>query len=52
MKLSFSTLAGATVLALSLAAGPALAEDAGIVVYNAQHESLAKEWVKGFTKET
>jgi len=24
----------------------------GIVVYNAQHESLAKEWAEGFTKET
>ncbi len=29
-----------------------MAEDAGIVVYNAQHESLAKEWAEGFTKET
>jgi len=51
MKIAFSTLAGAA-LALSLIAGPAMAEDAGIVVYNAQHESLAKEWAKGFTKET
>ncbi len=24
----------------------------GIVVYNAQHESLAKEWADGFTKDT
>lgn len=24
----------------------------GIVVYNAQHESLTKSWVEGFTKET
>ncbi|MEW6630217.1 MAG: iron ABC transporter substrate-binding protein [Pseudomonadota bacterium] len=52
MKFALSTLAGATVLALGLAAGPAMAEDAGIVVYNAQHESLAKEWAAGFTKET
>ena len=51
MKFALSTLAGAA-LALGLAAAPALAEDAGIVVYNAQHESLAKEWAKGFTKET
>ncbi len=31
-----------------------MAEDGsgGIVVYNAQHESLAKEWAEGFTKET
>ena len=51
MRFALPTLAGA-VLALGLAAAPALAEDAGIVVYNAQHESLAKEWAKGFTKET
>ncbi|TGQ09676.1 MULTISPECIES: iron ABC transporter substrate-binding protein [unclassified Mesorhizobium] len=51
MKTALSTLAGAA-LALGLIAGPAMAEDQGIVVYNAQHESLAKEWAKGFTKET
>ncbi|MBZ9662331.1 iron ABC transporter substrate-binding protein [Mesorhizobium sp. ESP-6-4] len=51
MKIALSTLAGA-VLALGLIAGPAMAEDQGIIVYNAQHESLAKEWAKGFTKET
>lgn len=28
------------------------AASGGIVVYNAQHESLAKEWAEGFTKET
>ncbi|TIX08543.1 MAG: extracellular solute-binding protein, partial [Mesorhizobium sp.] len=52
MRIALSTLAGATVLALGLFAAPAIAEDAGIVVYNAQHESLAKEWAAGFTKET
>ncbi|UCI08853.1 iron ABC transporter substrate-binding protein [Mesorhizobium sp. B1-1-8] len=52
MKLAISTLAGAVVLAFGLIAGPAMAADAGIIVYNAQHESLAKEWAKGFTKET
>ncbi|MBZ9763769.1 iron ABC transporter substrate-binding protein [Mesorhizobium sp. CA8] len=51
MKIALSTLAGAA-LALGLIAGPAIAEDQGIIVYNAQHESLAKEWAKGFTKET
>ncbi|MBZ9884453.1 iron ABC transporter substrate-binding protein [Mesorhizobium sp. CA10] len=51
MKIALSTLAGAA-LALGLIAGPAKAEDQGIIVYNAQHESLAKEWAKGFTKET
>ena len=30
-----------------------LAQNAeSITVYNAQHESLTKEWVQGFTKET
>lgn len=51
MKFALSILAGAT-LAFGLTAGQAAAEDAGIIVYNAQHESLAKEWAKGFTKET
>ncbi|MBZ9818908.1 iron ABC transporter substrate-binding protein [Mesorhizobium sp. CA4] len=51
MKIALSMLAGAA-LALGLIAGPAMAEDQGIIVYNAQHESLAKEWAKGFTKET
>jgi len=52
MKYTLSTLVGATALAISLIGGPAMAADAGIVVYNAQHESLAKEWAAGFTKET
>jgi iron(III) transport system substrate-binding protein len=51
MKSILSALAGAAVLA-GLAASPAFAQDDGIVVYNAQHESLAKEWAEGFTKET
>jgi iron(III) transport system substrate-binding protein len=28
------------------------ADSVGIVVYNAQHESLTKAWVEGFTQET
>jgi ABC-type Fe3+ transport system substrate-binding protein len=52
MKYTLSTLVGATALATGMIAGPAMAKDAGIIVYNAQHESLAKEWVEGFTKET
>ena len=44
MKYALSTLAGATALAISLIAGPATAQD-GIVVYNAQHESLTQAWV-------
>ena len=36
-----------------LSAGHLYAADAdGIVVYNAQHESLTKSWIEGFTKET
>lgn len=36
-----------------LAAGQAFAADSvGLVVYNAQHESLTKAWVAGFTEET
>ncbi len=52
MKHAFSALAGATALVFSLIAAPAMADDEGIIVYNAQHESLAKEWAAGFTKET
>ena len=52
MKSPLLALAGVAAFAISLAAGPAMAEDAGIIVYNAQHESLAKEWAEGFTKET
>lgn len=43
-------LLGAAVLA-ALVTGTVRADD-GIVVYNAQHESLAEEWAAGFTKET
>ncbi|BCH14487.1 iron ABC transporter substrate-binding protein [Mesorhizobium sp. L-2-11] len=39
-------------LAISLIASPVMAQDGGIVVYNAQHESLTNAWVEGFTEET
>lgn len=52
MKHALRALMGATALVFSLIAAPAMANDDGIVVYNAQHESLAKEWAAGFTKET
>jgi iron(III) transport system substrate-binding protein len=40
-------------LAWPLASGTAGAADApGIVLYNAQHESLARAWVDGFTRDT
>jgi len=53
MRSGFFLLAGVAMLAMGAIAGPAsAADDDGIVVYNAQHESLAKEWAEGFTKET
>ncbi|TIX24046.1 MAG: iron ABC transporter substrate-binding protein, partial [Mesorhizobium sp.] len=47
MKYALSALAGAAALAISLIVGPAMAQDGGIVVYNAQHESLTDAWVEG-----
>jgi iron(III) transport system substrate-binding protein len=48
-------VAGAA-LALVMLAMPAIAlaqdNDGGILVYNAQHESLTQAWADGFTKET
>lgn len=54
MKSALSLFASAVALSSSLVAGYALAQDAndGIIVYNAQHESLTSEWVKGFIKDT
>jgi iron(III) transport system substrate-binding protein len=56
MKLSFPYLAGALALAAGLASSTMLASAQsaadGIVVYNAQHESLTQAWADGFTKET
>jgi iron(III) transport system substrate-binding protein len=52
MRLSFPALASAAVMAAALLGTPAMAQDAGITVYNAQHESLTKAWAEGFTKET
>lgn len=61
MKFSFSSLSHALALGLALITAP-LASHAqtaavtpsaeGIVVYNAQHVSLTKEWVAGFTAQT
>ena len=49
MGLRISLLAGLVALAL---AAPAVADDAGIVVYNAQHETLTQAWADAFTAET
>lgn len=51
MRSALSLLAGVALVVAAFAA-PATAADDGIVVYNAQHESLAKEWAEGFTRET
>lgn len=59
MKNSLNRLSGALVLAVSLFAATSLAtgvanaeESEGIVVYNAQHESLGRTWIDAFTKAT
>ncbi|MFS8115000.1 iron ABC transporter substrate-binding protein [Rhizobium jaguaris] len=56
MTFSFTHLTSAALaLAAGLAATPFAANAAGsegIVVYNAQHESLTQAWADGFTKET
>lgn len=49
MGLRISLLAGLAALAL---VAPAMADDAGIVVYNAQHETLTQAWADAFTAET
>ena len=49
MKFHAPLLAGMMLAALAF---PALAQDDGLVVYNAQHEALTQEWADGFTKET
>jgi iron(III) transport system substrate-binding protein len=48
-----SLLKKALLVTALLSAGQAYAADSvGIVVYNAQHESLTKSWVERFTEET
>jgi iron(III) transport system substrate-binding protein len=49
MKFRISLMAGLVAAALAV---PALAQDDGLIVYNAQHEELTQEWADGFTKET
>src|SRR3954468_22586830 len=54
MKLTFSALAKRLAIGVAFAtlSAAAFAQDAGITVYNAQHESLAQEWADAFTKQT
>jgi iron(III) transport system substrate-binding protein len=49
MKLLLPLLVG---LAIDVLAMPAMAQDDGLIVYNAQHEALTRAWADGFTKET
>jgi len=42
----------ALALATAAATGPVVAQEDGIVVYNAQHESLTQAWADAFTAET
>jgi iron(III) transport system substrate-binding protein len=57
MKIIFSAQAmlvlGTALVSTTVNFTTAFAQDpAGIIVYNAQHESLGKAWIDGFTKET
>jgi len=54
MKFFLSALSRGLAVGVAFAAmsAAAFAQDAGITVYNAQHESLTQEWADGFTKET
>ena len=47
-----SNAIAAAALATSFAIAPVHAQDQGIVVYNAQHESLTQAWADAFTAET
>jgi iron(III) transport system substrate-binding protein len=49
MKFYSSVLAGLVLAALTF---PAAAQDDGILVYNAQHETLTQAWADEFTKQT
>lgn len=54
MKFSLSAFSRGLAVGVVFAAMPvtAFAQDTGITVYNAQHESLTQEWADAFTKET
>ncbi len=55
MRLRFSRIAAAlSVIAVVASATACSSDDGGdeLLIYNAQHESLTKEWIDAFTKET
>ena len=45
-------LMGALALGIALTTSVAVADEPGIVVYNAQHASLTQAWADGFTRDT
>ena len=47
-----AALLSAVALAAGLTACSSSDESDGLLIYNAQHESLTKEWIDAFTKET
>jgi len=49
MNIRLPLVAGLMAAALAF---PAVAQDDGLVIYNAQHEALTQAWADGFTKET
>lgn len=55
MRLRFSRIAAALSVIAVVASATACSSDGGgdeLLIYNAQHESLTKEWIDAFTKET
>ena len=55
MRFSFRSAATLGFLAASLMLGLRVSQAADVgnlVVYNAQHDNLTKEWVAGFTRDT
>ncbi len=52
MKSSFPLLNVAALSCALFGASQAVAQDTDLVVYNAQHETLTKAWIAGFTQDT
>ncbi|WP_375449886.1 iron ABC transporter substrate-binding protein [uncultured Devosia sp.] len=54
MQLNFSPIVSTLAIAVAFAAlsGSAMAQDTGITIYNAQHESLTQGWADAFTRQT
>lgn len=50
--LHFLLTLGLSVAVATMAHAPAWAQDERLVIYNAQHETLAQEWASAFTEQT